>query len=116
MELPLHAHVGFEGGGAWEWAFAPDDACDAGRVPGGIGVRDHATNVVADDVDFASDAEVGMDEGDKVGGHGCLQKVAMVRVRGLPGSTIVWGDDAVAGGGERGDDVAKLVGSVGVGL
>ena len=95
--------------GTGERALAVDDAGDVRGELGGIGVGDHAANVVSDDVDRLFDAHMLRHQFEKILREDVFG-VAVRRVGGVSGASVVGGDDSVAGLSEWDGDMAELVG------
>lgn len=105
--LTLVVHLGPR-----EWAFAPADTSRMLREQHGIGVRDHAADIVADYVHLVFYPLVLGDETVQVPGHNVFC-VAIPGFTALARAAVVGGEDAVAGVGEGRDDTAELVAGLG---
>ena len=96
-------------GGSREGTLAPNDACNGRWELRDVCVSNHAADIVAHDVNGLGDADVLGDQFIEILREDVLG-VAVWRVGGVPGATIVGDYDSVAGLGEGAGDVAELVG------
>ena len=95
--------------GARKRTLAPDDAGDVGGELRDVGMSDHPSNVVADDVDGFSNAHVISHQRVQVMSEHILG-VAIGWVGRVSGAAVVGSDDSVASFSERDSYMAELIG------